>query len=158
VLKVSQQSVGQELVMELAGAIDEQAEFINPIYLPASKCIRVRCQGVTRVNSVGVKVWIKYFGHLAGLGTPLIFELMPPVLVEQINSIKNFTCGGKVGSILLPFKCPKCQASFNWGIETGKIRIMLQDVPNQPCPKCQTPAVFDDLPEEYFEFFARGDS
>src|SRR3954452_12657294 len=95
----------------MAGTIDEYTNFEELIGPPASEFI-VNCKEIPRINSVGVKAWIKYFQTCQASGTKLRFTECSTAIVEQVNLISNFTCGGVVESIFVPFSCTSCKTEL----------------------------------------------
>ena len=115
----------------------------------------VNCKEIPRINSVGVKAWIKYFQSAQAKGTKLNFIECSTAIVEQINLISNFICGGVVESVYVPFACNSARAS-SWACSRRKIsRSLNLQLPELKCTKCGGKAVFDDIPEEYFGFLSR---
>lgn len=153
-MNVKLEKSGDWTVARLSGDIDDLADFdklIGP--LPAQ--LRVDCAEVTRINSTGVKTWMKYFQQSKTSGTQLEFLNLSPVIVEQFNQIRNFGFSGKVLSIQCAFACPACGEAFNRTFSTEDLRKAQFQVSEQPCPKCKSPAAFDDYPSEYFVFLIR---
>src|SRR5438552_2624191 len=91
-----------EIVVQLSGTIDESTDLFKTVGVPPEKKARFICDNISRVNSVGVKIWIKYFLLLRERGIDLTFERLSAPIVEQLNSILNFTVGGKIISVQLP--------------------------------------------------------
>jgi hypothetical protein len=115
----------------------------------------VNCKEVPRINSVGVKAWIKYFQAATSAGTKLKFTDCSTAIVEQINLISNFTCGGEVESVYVPFACTNCKSELVGLFKVPDLKQFGQDIPELKCTKCGGKAVFDDIPEEYFGFLER---
>ena len=153
-LNVLKERNGEVLVVRLVGSIEESVNFESLIG-PAVPEIQVNCREVPRINSIGVKAWIKYFSSLQQRGTKLRFVECSTAIVEQINLISNFTCGGTVESIYLPFSCGGCKGEFIASFKVEDLRRIAQNVPEMTCPKCSGKAIFDDIPEEYFAFLDR---
>jgi DNA-directed RNA polymerase subunit RPC12/RpoP/anti-anti-sigma regulatory factor len=142
------------LVVRLAGSIEESVNFESMIGMPTGK-VQVNTKEVPRINSVGVKGWIKYFSSLQQKGAQLNFVECSTAIVEQINLISNFTCGGTVESVYVPFSCGQCRAEFIALFKTEDLKRIAMDLPQLDCPKCGGKASFDDIPEEYFAFLSR---
>ena len=75
--------------------------------------------------------------------------------MEQINLISNFTAGGVVESIYVPFACSACKTELVGLFKTEDLKKMGGNIPELKCTKCGGSAVFDDIPEEYFGFLSR---
>ena len=91
-----------ELLVRLTGSIEESVNFEQLIGMPAGE-LHVNCKEVPRINSVGVKAWIKYFHSVGAKGTTLVFEECSTAIVEQITLISNFLSGGRADPISFPF-------------------------------------------------------
>jgi anti-anti-sigma regulatory factor len=154
VIKVAKEQKGNLLSVRLSGAIEENANFEELIGMPTGE-LRINVKEVPRINSVGVKAWIKYFQALKGKNVKFTFVECSTALVEQINLISNFTCGGAVESIYVPFSCTGCHGELVGLFKTTDLKKMQFKLPELKCSKCGGKALFDDIPEEYFSFLLR---
>lgn len=154
-VNVVKEQKGNLLEVRLSGSIEESVNFDQLIGTPPAE-LRVNCKEVPRINSVGVKAWIKYFQAAQAKGTRLLFAECSTAIVEQINLISNFTCGGEVESIYVPFSCGNCKSELVGLFKTGDLRKLNLKIPDLKCSKCGGVATFDDIPEEYFGFLSRG--
>jgi len=151
-LKANKEDRNGVLVVKLEGSVEESVDFHQLIGEVGTSLI-VNCRGVPRINSVGVKAWIKYFHSLSQNGTQLQFEECSTAIVEQINLISNFTCGGQVTSIYVPFLCESCKHELVGLFTTDQLKQMDFELPTLKCSKCGAEAAkFDDIAEEYFSF------
>jgi len=140
------------LTVIMSGAVEENAHFEDLIGEPTGLVV-LNTKGVTRINSVGVKNWIKYFEGRVKKGAKLKFVECSTAIVEQVNLISNFTCGGEVESLYVPFVCEDCGAELVGCFKAEAIKAANFEIPNLKCTKCGSEnAVFDDLPDEYFNF------
>jgi anti-anti-sigma regulatory factor len=153
-LNVIKEQKDNVLTVRLSGSIEESTNFDQLIGPPPPQLV-VNCKEVPRINSVGVKAWIKYFQGVTTQGTKLKFVECSTAIVEQINLISNFTCGGTVESIYVPFACQNCKSELVGLFKTADLKQFGQDIPELKCTKCGGSAVFDDIPEEYFGFLER---
>ena len=146
---------GDVLHLRLAGVLDETFSVDLPPNCPKLKTAEVHCKGVSRINSVGVKFWLRFFTKLSQGGTRIIYRECATVIVEQFNLIKNFNAGGGVESIQVPYSCDQCHGAF---VGLFKVEQIVQagcQIADAKCPKCGGIAKFDDFPEEYFAFLKR---
>lgn len=150
-LTVNKQQTEQGLTVDLNGTIEENVNF-EQLIGPFAGELTVKCRAITRINSVGVKTWMRYFLSLRSQGKSFKFTEVPQPVVDQLNMISNFACGGEVASVLLPFSCMKCQNEFVANIETKELRATGRQVPNVKCEKSECGARFDDDPAEYLYF------
>lgn len=110
------------------------------------------CGGILRINSIGIKVWMRYFGEPSREELKLTLRSFPPVLVQQLNIFKGFTGRAVIESVGLPFRCPKCTETFTRVFAADALQPYRQGTGTLPCPKCGGVAEFDDIPEEFFQF------
>jgi hypothetical protein len=153
-IKINQEKKGDCLVVHLSGSIEESVNF-DQLIGPANQKIEVHCKEVLRINSIGVKSWIKYFQTYQAKGLAITFIECSSAIVEQLNLISNFNCGGTVESIYVPFCCTVCKTEFIGLFTTESIKKNNLQVSDQTCPKCSNKAAFDDIPDEYFGFLTR---
>lgn len=137
----------------LTGKIDESSDFAKG-FGNVDGPLRVNTKGVIRINSVGTKNWIRFFQSVTASGVPLVFEECSPAIVEQINMVGPFLCGGTVESIYLPFFCPACGAECQVPMAVDELRTA-ESVSPPACPKCGTETEFDEIPDEYLAFIGR---
>lgn len=153
-VNVTKEQKGNVLVVRLSGSIEESVNFDQLLGAPPAE-MEVNCKEIPRINSVGVKAWIKYFQSCQAKGTKLKFVECSTAIVEQINLISNFTCGGMVESIFVPFSCTSCKSELVGLYKSEDLKKIQLKVPDLKCTKCGNKAVFDDIPEEYFGFLMR---
>lgn len=153
-VKVAKEQQGNALVVRLSGSIEETVNLEELIGATPAEVI-VNCKEITRINSVGVKGWIKYFASLQAKGVKLRFQECSTAIVEQINLISNFTCGGTVESIFVPFACTSCKSELIALFKVADLKAGDLNLPELKCTKCSGKAVFDDIEEEYFSFLDR---
>lgn len=140
--------------LRLLGPIDEYAPL--PQVFEGGGELRLDCRGVTRINSMGVKAWIKCVRDAIGRGSRITIDGLSPPLAEQANLIANFLQGIQVTSALLPYRCTKCGADFGLEKTLAELRQEHRQPPTAPCPKCAGTSEFDDVVEEFFGFLTRG--
>lgn len=153
-INVVKEQKGNVLLVRLSGSIEESVNFDQLIGPPPGE-LHINCKEVPRINSVGVKAWIKYFQTAQQKGTKLKYVECSTAIVEQINLISNFTCGGEVESVYVPFSCSSCKSELVGLFKVEDIKKLNLNVPDLKCTKCSGKAVFDDIPEEYFGFLTR---
>jgi anti-anti-sigma regulatory factor/DNA-directed RNA polymerase subunit RPC12/RpoP len=154
VLNVAKEQKGSILMVRLSGSIEESVNFDQLIGPPPAELV-VNCKEVPRINSVGVKAWIKYFQSAQAKNSKVHFVECSTAIVEQINLISNFVCGGEVESVYVPFACVNCKSELVGLFKTADLKKIAANLPDLKCTKCGGKAVFDDIPEEYFGFLSR---
>jgi hypothetical protein len=115
--------------------------------------LHIDCYEISRINSVGVKKWIRFFVEQKAAGVRVFFYRLSTALVEQFNLITNFGGGGEVISIMLPLYCTSCGASQlaeKTKIEISKLNFKSL---NLKCEKCGKATLrLDDEPADYLYF------
>ncbi|MEK6579864.1 MAG: hypothetical protein AABZ55_11610 [Bdellovibrionota bacterium] len=155
-LMIKRESGEKNFTLHLAGVIDENSN-LDEVIGPVKGKIRIGCKGIARVNSFGVRHWIKYFRKLADMGIEYSFFECSPVIVDQINTVGDFMAGGKVESIYLPYTCEGCKKTYYSLFKlknlekTGKA----PSLSNIECPVCHSSMEFDEVPENYFQGFIK---
>ena len=136
--------------IELHGIIDEFADLPKLAEeLAAAPSVTIDLGNVQRINSIGVRVWVQLMQKLAGKSVALV--RCAPAIVEQLNTIQNFSGNAQVKSVMLPYSCEPCASAFQLEAAIqGKTPPEVSDT--APCPKCGTEGEFDDLPERYLNF------
>lgn len=145
---------GNILVVKISGSIEESVNFDQLIGPPPAE-LHVNCKEIPRINSVGVKAWIKYFQAAQAKGTKIKFIECSSAIVDQLNLISNFSAGGVVESIYVPFSCTNCKTELMGLFKSEDLKKLNFEIPELKCSKCGNKAVFDDIPEEYFGFLMR---
>ena len=143
------------LIARISGSIDETVNLETAIGAAATPEVHIYCKEIKRINSIGVKGWIKYFQALTQKGTTVKFIECSSAIVEQINLIANFLGGGTVESVLVPFSCNNCKSELVGLFKVADLKRIQLKIPDLKCSKCGGTAVFDDIPEEYFAFIER---
>ena len=153
-VNVVKEQKGNVLVVRISGSIEENVNFDQLIGTPAQE-MHINCKEIPRINSVGVKAWIKYFTSAQQKGSKLKFTDCSTAIVEQVNLISNFVCGGVVESIYVPFSCTNCRGELIGLFRVADLQKLKLKLPELKCSKCGGKAVFDDIEEEYFGFMER---
>lgn len=153
-LQVSKETLPDRTVFKLAGSIDE-SDNLTVLFGALKGKVDVHTHGITKINSIGVKNWIRYFTDIQKNGANLEFLGFSPALIDQLNMIHNFDCGAPVSSLLLPYRCGSCGASEMLEKSSeGLIQASLQPPVNK-CKRCGASMEFDDIVEDYFNFLSR---
>lgn len=149
-LDIQKEQKGSVLVVRLSGSVEEGAGF-ERIGATGGE-IHVYCKGISRINSIGIKAWIKYFDGLRAAGANLKFFECSPAIVDQVNMLSNFVPKGSVESVAVPYACGGCRTELLGVIPTAQVQKLNFNLPPAKCPKCGGAATFDDLADEYFAF------
>jgi hypothetical protein len=93
---------GGTLVLEVKGNIDEDANFTPPD-LGSSTSVALDLDGVTAINSVGIREWIKWVKTMPA-SVQLSVRRCPKIIVDQINMVAGFLPQGTtVESFYVPY-------------------------------------------------------
>jgi DNA-directed RNA polymerase subunit RPC12/RpoP len=151
---ISREQVDQVLLLRFSGSITEADGFdeLHGCRLPE---VHVNCKGVTRINTSGIRAWIKCFNELRSRGIKLRFMECSVPIVEQMNLMINFVEEDEIVSLFVPFVCTKCKTESVHPFRAIDLRHMNKQLPQMVCPNCGGRVVFDNVPEEYFVFLDR---
>jgi serine/threonine protein kinase len=108
--------------------------------------IRLDLSGVTRINSVGIRIWLE--AMRAATSQRLIMTRCSPCIVNQINLIPSLAQGVEVESILVPYVCRTCSEESLELVKTSIIRG--GNPPVRHCVRCREALDCDAVVEEYF--------
>ena len=144
------------LILQIVGTIDESFSLqrVDPAKI---KEVQVFCKGVIRINSAGVKNWMKFFQSVSIGGIKFSFHECSTVVVEQFNRTRNFGIGGTIESVMVPFVCKDCGKDLVGMFKTAFLKKIEFQVADLKCPNCGGAAQFDDFPDEYFAFLKRAE-
>ncbi len=93
---------GSDLELHLKGGIDEDSSF-QGIELTNYKNIVIDLDGVTAINSCGIREWVKWIRSTPPEGK-VIIRNCPKVIVDQINMVAGFLPpNGTVESFYVPY-------------------------------------------------------
>jgi hypothetical protein len=141
--------------VQLTGPIDEEANFASLVQeLTSCSQIRLNVAGVTRINSCGVREWIRFMRVLPATSR-IEIESCTPVIVSQLNMINNFAGSAKVLSVQAPYVCDACGAQESVVVDVSSAAV--PQLPEVTC-SCGEKMQFDDLEDSYFAFLRAGTS
>jgi len=135
------------------GRLDETVQLGGLVeQLPPGDAV-IDAAGITFVNSVGMREWIRLIRALRDRG-PLTLEAVSEVLITQMNLISQFR-GVRITSFYASFVCPSC------GYETKQLidaeaqapALRQMQVPVMRCPECRAVMELGDYPERYLSIF-----
>lgn len=122
-------------ILTIAGALD------GPLVIDLA--------GVRRINSAGVREWIRFVGAL-GAGRPITLARCPAAFIRQAGMIKNFLGGAVVESLYVPYLCPRCEASRTELVEAAALAG--HSFPEVRCEACAVAMEADVVPEAFLAF------
>lgn len=134
----------------LAGRIDDTAALADlPGRLPAGEVV-IDTEGVTFVNSIGMREWIRLLRALRDGGRPVILERVADVLMTQMNLIAELAGAMVISSFHAQYVCPSCGHEGTPLVDAAK---GLAAMPALPCPECGSAMELGDFPERYLMIF-----
>jgi anti-anti-sigma regulatory factor len=148
---VSKNETVAPVQFNLIGVIDESVDFAT--LFPMQKAeIALNCKGVTRINSVGIKLWRDFFQKFRAFGGSIRFHEISPCLVTTMNYISDFVDKNELVSFGAPYVCPKCKDSPTVVMNPDVARQSLPEAPSITCALCSSKMELDEIPAEYFAF------
>jgi len=149
---LAESGLGQHV--EIRGEINENADFTELKKVLHGEVV-LDLEGVTRINSCGVREWVNFVRGLEGVHG-LRFLRCSPMVVLQLNTIYNFRGPARVISFLAPYVCEVCQVDEyrELTVEEHFPDRLIAHVPSFRCERCGGVLVFDELPERYLSFLA----
>lgn len=85
---ITNQPEGAKLILKISGGVDEDANF-QPVDLSAFKSVVLDVEGVSAINSVGIREWIKWMKGFPA-GVQVAIRHCPKIIVDQINMVAGF--------------------------------------------------------------------
>lgn len=139
--------------LKISGIIDETFSLEEHLKL-FTDGLRIDLGGVTRINSCGVREWIR---AVIGLKVRVHLIKCPTVIVNQISMISEFLgMNGVVDSFEVVEVCEHCDYEQSKFVDLEKISD-INELKSllEPCPKCDKDMVFDQDFEVYEDLFNR---
>jgi hypothetical protein len=107
-LKVTMRQEGAVTRLLLAGPIDEEA---RSVLMPAAEAVGKSCvldmQGVTHLNSVGIRDWALFLKVLR-LGRTVAYDRCTDEVVRTMGMVTSFRSGLPVRSFYRAYGCDHC--------------------------------------------------
>jgi len=113
--------------------------------------IEVDLSGVRRINSAGVRQWIRFMSAL-GEGRDVVLVRCPASFIWQASMISNFLGRATVGSFYAPYLCPGCEAARSVLVEVGSLDRGAPALPEARCEACAVAMEADVVPEVFLGF------
>lgn len=140
--------------LTLTGRIDDTAKLdAIAAQLPAGP-VAIDTSGVTFVNSVGMREWLRLVRVLRERGT-IWLERVGDVLMTQMNLIPEFATSVQISSFHAQYVCPACGHESAPLVDVATHAVVLQTMraPKLPCPECGAAMDLGDFPERYLSIF-----
>lgn len=152
--RISIDSVADALA--ISGAIDEAAQLPELLVHAAGGRLALDLAGVTFINSLGVRDWIRMQAAAQRAGVALELRRVAEPLVHQLNMIIATRGASRVTSFFAPYACDGCGREDSLLVDAVAHAAQLArlEPPAMPCPECGAQMVFNDFPERYFSFLS----
>jgi ABC-type transporter Mla MlaB component len=136
----------------VSGAIDEDARLDRlAAQLVGAAQVRLDLSQVRRINSCGVREWVRFMRSIP-VTTKIVLAECSPTIVAQVNMISNFIGHAKIESVKAPFTCLGCGYEEDLSVSA---KSPPPHFPERICPRCSKPLlIFDDVETSYFAFMA----
>ena len=140
----------------LTGVIDEGAYLGELLPGAGPGRLRLDLAGVTFINSLGVREWIRFLATAAANGVQVELARVSEPLIQQLNMIVAARGQAEVLSFYAPYACDACgrEDSLLIDLATHRGRLAKGEAPPATCPECGAAMAFNDFPQRYFLFVA----
>ncbi len=135
--------------------LDETTDFYHALGNVSGE-IHIFCRSTERLNSFGVRNWMRFFEQMKRNGNRVKFFECSVSLVRLMNMFHNLPCGGEVISVCLPYFCQHCAMEYDVVMNVNDLKNTDFQVPKRVCTACGGLVVFDEVPQDYFEVFKTG--
>ncbi|MEK6578681.1 MAG: hypothetical protein AABZ55_05590 [Bdellovibrionota bacterium] len=142
-------------VIYFSGVIESEEEIISA-FQSAKGTVEVNCDGIQRINSLGVRSWLSAFRKIKQLGVQVRFSHCPISIIQQALIFPGFIEKDQLDSFYIQFYClnEACKKVTYKLIGTQELLSELEkgSPPVLTCPHCGKTAEFDDEPTPYIEY------
>lgn len=139
----------------LVGRLDDTSQLGElAARLPAGD-VAIHTAGVTFVNSIGMREWVRLVRVLRDRGT-VTLEAVSDVLMAQMNLLAEFAGGVvRIASFHAAYACPACggEAAPLVDAIAHAAELRALRAPPLPCPECGAAMELADFPERYLSVF-----
>ncbi len=137
-----------------AGRIDDSVALGELVARVPAGDVVLDTDGVTFVNSIGMREWMRFVRALRERGT-VTLERVADVLMTQINLIPELARNVAVVSFHAQYVCPACGAEAAPLVDAVAHAQALRalQAPRLPCPECGAAMELADFPERYLSIF-----
>jgi anti-anti-sigma regulatory factor len=140
--------------LTLAGRIDDTAPLAGMVAQLVATELVIDAGGVTFINSIGVRHWVRFLRALAAAGVRVRLEPLSEVMVTQLNLVPDMAAGATVAAVLAPYACDACGAEVSQRLDLAAHAAALRagTPPVFPCAECGNRLVLADYPDRFFSF------
>jgi anti-anti-sigma regulatory factor len=139
--------------LALTGVIDEAAR-LGELIPGQPGTLRLDLAGVSFINSLGVREWIRFLATAAARGIVVELVRVSEPLIQQLNMIVAARGQAEVVSFYAPYACDACgrEDSLLLKLDACRAQLAAGHAPAATCPECGAAMVFNDFPQRYFLF------
>src|SRR5205814_2168603 len=109
---------GSRAVLE--GSLTEMTDLRELAAQLPGQSVRLDLSKIARINSQGTLRWLHFMDAL--VGKSIVLERCSPAVVEQLNCLKSFTGSARIASILVPYRCDRCDLTFVCELEAAAVK------------------------------------
>ncbi len=141
----------------LSGRLDDAAPLSSLATNELSRELVVDTGGITFVNSIGIREWMRLLRTLQEGGIRVILENVADVLITQMNMIPEARGEASIASFHALYACEGCGAESTPLVEVAPNRELLlaMKAPTMKCHECGGKMELGDYPERYLSVFKR---
>jgi ABC-type transporter Mla MlaB component len=136
--------------LSLSGDLTEHFD-LTPLLPELTGAIEVDLSGVRRINSAGVRQWIRFVSALAE-GREVALLRCPASFIWQASMIGNFLGRATVRSFYVPYICPRCEGTRSVLVEVASLDVAGPKLPGARCDGCAEAMESDVVPEVFLGF------
>ena len=139
----------------LAGRLDDSVALGELVPKVPPGDVVIDAGGVTFVNSIGMREWIRFVRALRDRGSRITVERVAEVLMAQLNMVGEMAHAITVSSFHAPYLCPACGGEHAPLVDARANAQALRrlEAPRLPCPECGAAMDLSDFPERYLSMF-----
>ena len=139
----------------LFGRIDDASPLGEVIDKIDRGRVTIDTDGVSFVNSIGMREWIRLIRALRERGDAVVLVRVADVLMAQMNMISELREKVTITSFHAQYVCSACGAESAPLIDAVVHAASLAKLvaPKLPCPECSHPMDLADFPERYLLMF-----
>lgn len=138
----------------LSGTIDETTRLAELVGQARDSRLALDLAGVTFINSVGVREWIRMQNAAAVIGVRIDLRRVPDVIINQLNITPATRGVSVVSSFYAPYECDDCEVDelFLVDIAVHGATLARQQLPSVICRTCHRAMEPAYPPEVYLAF------
>lgn len=142
-------------ILMISGPIDESAQLPELVGRAAGGRLVLDLSGVTFINSLGVRDWIRMQAAAQRAGVAIELRRVAEPVIHQLNMIIA-TRGARISSFFAPYACDGCGREESMLIDAVAHARGLAELspPAMTCVECGAQMAFNDFPERYFSFLS----